>query len=210
MKIIRGVAAFLLSAGFGSMVHADTISVGGTITQSSQDGTGPAFNNPSLNNIVDSDAWRLSLAFDGTVIAPGTYNSLPGATLTIGDATAGAIESDFGFTSLTIAQVGGFDQFSLFGCLNTGGGCFVGNQISVSFQIAATDLNSFHALAVGLDQQHPLDLLEDDGTTDIQGSITSYSYAAQSSPVPEPSALSLLGEGLVFLGAASWNRLRLQ
>jgi hypothetical protein len=37
-------------------LHADTLTIGGAINQSTQDGTGPAVNNPSLNNISDGDS----------------------------------------------------------------------------------------------------------------------------------------------------------
>jgi hypothetical protein len=46
--------------------------------------------------------------------------------------------------------------------------------------------------ATGLDQPHPLDLLENDGATDIHGSITSYSNTGSVNAVPEPSPDVLL------------------
>jgi hypothetical protein len=49
---------------------ADTISFGGAIIQSTQEGTGPAINNSSLNNIQDFQAYTATLAFAGS-IAPG-------------------------------------------------------------------------------------------------------------------------------------------
>jgi hypothetical protein len=93
------------------------------------------------------------------------------------------------------------DDLSVLACLTTGSGCDQGNQLDANFQVLAADLNSQNALAVGLDQPHPLDLLEDDGVTDIHGNITSYSYTSQS-PVPEPSYLALLG---LMLAVVAWR-----
>jgi hypothetical protein len=62
-------------------------------------------------------------------------------------------------------------------------------------------LTSQNVTAIGLDQPHPLDLLEDDGVTDIQGSITGYSN------VPEPSLAGLLG--CLFVGLAAANRMQI-
>ena len=200
MKNLLKGSALLFVAAIGTAAYADSFSIGGTITQSSPEGTGPAFNNPSLNNVADGDTWMLSLPFDGAIRGPGTYSSLANSNPTFSDATAGASEGDVGFTSLSISQVGGLDAFSLFGCLNTGSGCFFGNDLSVSFQIAAADFSSSSAVAAGMDPPHPLDLLEDDGTTDIQGSITSYGYtAAAAAQTPESSSLYFLAEGLAFL-----------
>lgn len=205
MKTILGISALLLFTGFLTTAHADVISIGGHITQSSQDGTGPAMNNPSLNNIVDGDTWNLSFTFNGSALSPGVYDSLSIGNLMFFDTATGGAEAGFGTISLTVTQVGEFDEFSLLGCLNSGNSCWTGNQISASFSIAMADLNSKNALASGLDQPHPLDLLEDDGTTDIQGSISSYSYNTSTSPTPEPSTLAYFGEGLLLIGAGFWR-----
>ena len=208
MNRVTGVIALLL-AGFAHTALAGVITFGGAITQSTQDGTGPAANNSSLNNILDGDSWNVALAFDGAIPGPGTYSNLANASLTFSDPAAGANEASFGFISLTISEVFGLDQFSLLGCLTTGSACAAGNQLSATFEILAANLNSPGSVALGLDQPHPLDLLEDDGTTDIQGTITHYSYTAPPAPAPEPSAAVLLGFGLALLGAAHGRRLRL-
>jgi hypothetical protein len=55
-----------------------------------------------------------------------------------------------------------------------------------------TGLNSQNVTATELDQPHPLDLLEDDGNTEVQGGITGYSYVnTVTTPTPEPSSLRL-------------------
>jgi hypothetical protein len=46
-----------------------------------------------------------------------------------------------------------------------------------------------------------MDLLEDDGTTDIQGSITNYSYTAAAA-TPEPGTWMLTGLSLIGLAVA--------
>jgi hypothetical protein len=62
-----------------------------------------------------------------------------------------------------------------------------GNQLDGNFSIAAAGLNSQNVAATGMGLA-PLDLLEDDGVTDIHGSVTSYSETA----VPEPSSLVIM------------------
>ncbi len=130
--------------------------------------------------------------FTGLITAPGTYD-LTGGSLTFSVPTAPASEASFGSFSLTITANGGFDDFSFRGCLTTGSGCLAGNQLDANFRILATGLNAQNVMATGLDPPHPLDLLEDDGVTDIHGTITSYSYTGRVSAVPEPSLTVLLG-----------------
>jgi len=198
---VRLIAGMVLW-GSASVAAADVVSFGGTITQP-QDPANPATNNPTLNSIQFGDAYTVTLAFAGSITAPGTYN-LSSGTLTFTDAAAGAIESSFGLISLTITANGTFDDFSLLGCLTTGGGCLVGNQLDASFRIPATSLNLQNVAAIGLDQPHPLDLLEDDGSTDIHGSIVTYSYTPT---VPEPSSALLVCVGLAVVAAQASRRL---
>jgi len=173
-----------------------TIVFSGAITQSTSDGTGPAFSNLSLNKIQDLDAYTVTLVFPGTITVPGTYG-LAGASLTFDDPAAPATETSLGSISLTINESAGLDQFSLLACLTSGGGCAAGNQLEASFEIPAALLNSLNVAATGLDQPHPLDLLEDDGVTDIHGSITTYSGPASAVPEPSPTAvLACLSAGL--------------
>lgn len=181
-----------------AVAKADGMSVTGSITQSTSDGTGPAVSNPSLNNIADGDSFTITLNFPGSVSAPGTYN-FTGGTLVFSDPAAPASEDSFDAISLTVALDGSSDDISLLGCLTTGDGCLVGNYLSLNFAIPFADLNSPSAPAMlisGLSP--PLDLLEDDGTTDIQGNVASYS---STSPVvtPEPASITLVGCGLIAL-----------
>jgi hypothetical protein len=185
----------------GCAAKGGTITFSGAITQSTLDGTGPAVNNPSLNNIQDLQTYTVTLVFPGTITTPGLYD-LTGSSLLLDDTAAGANETSFSSIFLTITASGSFDQFSLLACLTSGGGCGAGNQLDANFDIPAAMLNSQSVAAIGLDQPHPLDLLEDDGTTDIHGSITAYTGPA--SAVPEPSPAVML---FCFLAAlASANR----
>jgi hypothetical protein len=197
--LLLGIAAVAL---LSSPVYADTIVIGGSITQSTGDGTGPAENNPSLNNIQDGDPFLLALHLPSSITGPGLYD-LTGTSLTFSDPLASATETAFGSISLSISVSSGVDQISLFACLTSGSGCNFGNQLSASFSIPSSQLNSTNVGAAGLDEPHPLDLLEDDGVTDIQGATAQYSYT---SAVPLPDTLSLLLCGLAGLFAA----LRLQ
>jgi len=178
---------------------ADTIVFGGAITQSTADGTGPASNNPSLNGILDGDVYTLTLDLTGLIDSAGTYTNFTGATFT--DLSSPATETSFGPISLTISADGSYDDFSLLACLSTGSDCFAGNQLTANFQILATDLNNLNAPAQAMALLTPLDLLEDDGVTDIHGTVTSYSYAPANA-VPEPSSLPLAG-ALLFAALAA-------
>jgi hypothetical protein len=195
MKNVRSVfSTIFVVCCLAIFVNADTITFSGTITQP-QDNTNPATNNPALNNIALGDAYSVTLDFSGSITGAGFYD-LTGSTLIFSDPAAPASESDFGTITLNVASNGIFYDISLLGCVNSGSGCVVGNQVSANLEILATDLNAFGASAIGLDQPHPLDLLEDDGSTDIHASIDTYSYTRSTSQVPEPSSLVLIGSAL--------------
>lgn len=183
------------------MSPADTIVFSGAITQSVPDGTGPAVSNPSLNNIRDGDIYTVTFSFPGAIIP----SIVPSPNLVFTDSTHPASESSFFILNLSVIADGTFDDFSLLACL-TGGGCAFGNQMTANFKIPAALLHSQNVAAIGLDQPHPLDLLEDEDTDtplDIHGSITSYSYISSAAAVPEPSSFALLGLGLLTLVAAN-------
>lgn len=190
-----------------NMAFADTISFSGLITQSTSDGTGPAVNNLSLNGIADGDAFLVTLNFTGAITSAGTF-PLAGATVSFTDAAALASETDFSSASFTVSPNGAFTDLSFLGCLNTGSGCLFGNMLTANFEIAAGMLNSQNVPATTIFGLSPaMDLLEDDGTTDIQGTVTSYSYVgASQTAVPEPSeALPLC---LLIAGMACVRKFR--
>jgi hypothetical protein len=195
----------LLAVMCAPKAYATEITVIGTISQSTQDGTGPAVNNPSLNNIADGQAYILNLDFAGSITGPGTYD-LTGGSLVFSDLAASASESSFTSVSLTVSPAGSSDDISLFSCLSTGGGCLIGNSLSLNFAIPSGDLNSLIAPATTISGlSPPLDLLEDDGTTDIQANVSSYSYIATT---PEPTSIALCGSGLLALALAQRKRQR--
>jgi len=190
----------LSSLALANAAFADVIQFNGIITQSTADGTGPAVNNPLLNAILDGDPFAVALTFPVSITAPSpAAHDLTGATLVFTDQSQPGTESSFGSISLTVSANGVFDTVSLLACLTTGSGCAVGNQLTASFQIPAAMLNSQNVAAAGLDQPHPLDLLEDDGTTDIHGSIDQYSYRGASA-VPEPSQFAYVGCVVAAIG----------
>jgi hypothetical protein len=183
--------------------YADTITVGGAITQSPSDSGTPAVNNPSLNGMTDGDAYTVTLSFTGSITAPGTYNlatGLSGASLAFSDATASASETAFDYanSSLSITETAGVDYFTLLGCLTTGTSCATGNELDLYFNIPAGNLNSQNVTASATPLlTPPLELLEDDGATNVFGTATTYSYTAPA--VPEPGSLLLAGLGLLAL-----------
>lgn len=194
--------SFVLILVCSHPVDADTITLGGTITQSTQDGTGPAVNNVSLNAIKDGDTYLLSLDFTGSITAAGSYNLDP-FSLSFTDSSAHAVESAFGSVNLTFTSSETLYDVSMLACLTTGTtGCAASNQLALNFAIPVVGLNSQSVAAHSLPLLTPFDLLEDDGTTDIQASVTSYSYT---SPVPEPGSILLLASGCM---AITWVKIR--
>jgi len=191
-------------------VYADTITVSGAITQSTADGTGPAVNNTSLNNIRDQSTYTVTLDFTGSISGLGTYDlatNVSGASMVFSDASAPATETAFDYANSTIhiTQSAGVDTFYWLGCLTTGSGCTVGNQLDLYFTIPSADLNSQNVLTGPVTGQKPFELLEDDGVTDIQGTITTYSYTTSPSPVSEPGTFAFFASGLASLAALRWR-----
>ena len=203
MPIGQMLMAILAVCGFARHASADQIVFGGLITQSTLDGTGPAVNNPALNNILDGDVYDVTLGFTGSITSPGTF-ALTGATLLFSDPSAPAAESSFSSASLSVSTDGSLYDISLLGCLSTGSGCLLGNELDANFQIPTAGLNSQNVTARAIPGLNPsLDLLEDDGITDIQGSVTKYSYS-RATATPEPSTIV----PLTILALLAWMRLR--
>lgn len=184
---------------------AATITFSGVVTQSTQDGTGPAINNPALNGIIDGDLYTVNVSFTGTLSGIGSYNPLPNASVVFSD---GSI-SETAFTSayLTVSPEADPSRFdiSFLGCLSTGSGCFVGNSLSANFSVAASGFGSSGEAATAISGLFPpLDLLEDDGTTDIQASVTDFSNpGASAAPEPSTAVALFLGFGLLLLSQAA-------
>lgn len=199
----RGACLALLLFGIARLATADAITISGVITQSTSDGTGPAGANSSLNNILDGDAYSITLGFAGSITAPGTY-TLASPTLLFSDLSAPAAEGSFDSVSLSVAVQGSSYDVSLLGCLTTGIDCFAGNELDLNFLIPIAGLNSQNVAALPIFGLLPLDLLEDDGVTDIHGSVEKYSYTGPAGAVPESGSAWLLG--LSLAGAAAVRR----
>lgn len=162
---------------------ANVITFGGQITQSTADGTGPASNNPALNGISDGDPFTVTVTLPGTVSGLGSYNPLPGATVAFTDASISETAFASAFLTVSADADPSLYDISFLACLSTGSGCNVGNSLSANFAVAAADFGSASASAGAIAGLYPpVDLLEDDGITDIQGTVTNFSNA------PEPSA----------------------
>jgi len=190
------MALVLLAVGSAA---GGTVTFTGSITQATSDGTGPAGNNTSLNSIQDNDFYSVTLVFPGSITSSGTFD-LTGSSFVFSVPNRSVTESAFDSISLTVISNGAFDDLSILACLTTGSGCSFGNQLTANFEILAASLNGTGVAATGLDQPHPLDLLEDDGLTDIHGTIENYSYTGAAS-VPEPSTAALAALALVALAA---------
>ncbi len=179
---------------FCGLAQGGSIILTGSITQSTADTGVPATQNLSLNNIADGDAYTAQLSFNAGINMPGTFSL---TSLSFIDSTAGATETAFISGSLTITQVGAIDQFDVLGCLAD---CALGNQFALEFSIPALQLNSSVA-ASAIPALLPMDLLEDDGSTDIQGSVQQFTYQGPVSAKPEPGVLCLVGVSLLTIGA---------
>lgn len=181
-------ALLFFSCVFAATAPASTITLTGSVTQSTVDGTGPALSNPSLNNITDGEIFTLTLSPATDFTGPGLY-VLTGSSLVFVVPAASATEGNFDVITLAVNRNGSFDDFSLLACL-TATDCTSGNELTANFRIAAANIDGTAVPVTDLDQPHPLDLLEDDGTTDLHASISTYTNTAQSL-LPEPNFLPL-------------------
>ena len=150
----------------------------------------------SLNAIQDGDQYSVTLDFTGPLTTPGAFNPLTGATLAFIDAKRGVTEAGFDSVDLTVTPNGSFADISLLGCLTTGTSCALGNELDANFAIPDSQLNAKVWTGQVIAGLLPLDLLEDDGSTDIQGTVGTVSA------VPEPAQIWLLGAAI---SAALWR-----
>jgi hypothetical protein len=74
------LVAALATWGAAGQASAEEITFGGEITQSTQDGTGPAVNNPSLNGIKDGDFYTMTHCGGSTSMNCGFHRRNAGAT----------------------------------------------------------------------------------------------------------------------------------
>jgi hypothetical protein len=170
--------------------------VTGVVTQDLADAGATAVANPSLDNVADGDPFTVTLTFSGDITAPGGPFTL--TSMLFSDSTAGASEGAFISGSMTITDVTGMDQFSVLGCLVDPVSCSQGNELDLNFQIPSAGLNQTGVSAQFIPALLPLDLLEDGGNTEIQGSLSGYSYAS-TAQVPEPSTVLLFAASLAGL-----------
>lgn len=191
--MFRFIAIPIVVLSVGLAGFADSITLTGVITQSQNDQPGnPAVNNPTLNNINDSEAYSLALNFDGPITTAGSFALTGGLFSDPNDPVGNGTESGFSSGTLVITQSGGTDTFAGQLCLS-GFVCNTGNELDLNFKIPASGLNASNVGAQAIPDLFPLDLLEDGGSTDIHASVTTYSYT---SSVPEPSSLVLLVSGI--------------
>ena len=182
--------------------HAASITLSGTISQNTQDVGVPALANPSLNSIVDGDPFTVMLNFASSLASSANFAT---TSLLFSDASAGASESGFLSGQVTVSPSGGFAEFSVLGCLAS---CLTGNQLALEFQIPAGSLTSALANVQPIPALLPMDLLEDDGSTDIQGALSTYSYSGLAVSTPEPSTVGLVAVGSACLFLTRRNQVQ--
>lgn len=212
LRLLRTFVSALLVCAAVSL-HADSIAITGQIYSVTVNN--PPSNASLLN--VGLDPFSAVLTFNlpdpasGTPFPGGNTYALPGATLQFSDASAppsGASESNFDSITMTLFQSAGYDQFSVVARLPPDGNCSLGNELLLTFigpsgsLSGNTSTNIPHAAFTSQNGGiPPVELLEDSGATDIQGSVSTYTYTP-SSPVPEPASFVLLGSGVL-----AWRRL---
>lgn len=205
MKWIARLAVLCAAGCLATWARADTIYLDGAVTQDLNDSGETAVNNPSLNNILDGDLFTITLTFNGAATVPGSINLV---SVLFEDNSQPASEGGFISGTMVIAADSGNDDFEVLGCLLDPVSCTQGNELDLNFQIPAAGLNEFGVtpqIIPGLTP--PVDLLEDYGSTEIQGSVTSYSYVPDAA-APEPASLVLLGSALLALMTTSlWRKL---
>lgn len=185
--------AILAVCALCGQAAADTYTFVGVVTQSDADASATSIDNPTLNNVADGDPFTMTLTFTGSLAGAGTFDLSTG-TLAFQDPKAPASETGFNSISLTLISDGAFFDFSLQGCLPTGSACDQGNQLDANFQILASQLHSPTPTPIPISGLLPFELLEDDGVTDIHGSLGS---------VPEPIQIVPMSAAI---GALVWYR----
>ncbi len=185
---IAAACVYLLASG---VAQGTMITLGGTVTQSPQDGGATAVANPALNNVVDADAFTIQLSFAGPIGGPG---AIPLTSVSFVDTTVSAYELGFISGTAVITTAGSMSQFAVVGCLISASSCLTGNQLALNFQVPTSSLTGSNISAQPIPALLAVDLLEDDGATEIQGTLSNYSYTGTTS-TPEPSTLTMIAIG---------------
>jgi len=185
-----------------SPARADIVQVTGTITQDLTDSGATAGSNPALEAIKDGDLYSVQLTFNGPILAPGVFSL---TSVQFKDLTHPVVENAFISGSMTITQSSGVDTFSALGCLIDAVTCLAGNQLDLNFEIPSSGLNMTGVAASAVPGIFPsMDLLEDGGSSDIHGTVTSYGLVAAA---PEPPARPIL---VAAAACILWRALRMK
>ena len=188
----------------GLTARADMILITGTVTQDLADSGETAIENPALDQINDGDAFTVRLDFAGSANDAGLTDT---SSVLFTDTTASVSENGFISGVMDVSLASGEDQFSVLACLLDPVSCTEGNQLDLNFQILATAFNQSGVAAQFIPGLTPaLDLLEDGGNTEIQGSISGYSYVATTTAAPEPSSLMFVGGAIACLSLLKRGR----
>jgi hypothetical protein len=189
-------ATCLLTLCLTGFAHAGSITLTGIVTQSTADSMVPAMSNPSLNNIADGDLFKITMNFAGLIGAPSSTSL---SYVAFADTTNAGGENAFISGKLVITQSAGVDQFFMLACLVDQNTCQQGNQLALNFALPQAQLQFGSATPQTIPGLLPMDLLEDSGSTDIQGTLTTYAFRESAAPTPEPTAFALTGLSLIGL-----------
>lgn len=181
-RVVLALACLLV---FAIGATADTITLSGSLFSVS---LGPAAFNPSLNGAQFGDQFIVQFTVTPPLASPGVY-AITSASFT--DLTASATETGIDTGTLNISASGSDFVFSGFACVQAGN-CSTGNELDLNFSVPQSLLLSA-ASTTSVPGLKDFELLEDDGATDLIGSLTSYQT------VPEPSSALLLFSGITAI-----------
>jgi hypothetical protein len=183
VAVRRAVFAIACILFFVTAGSADTITLSGSLFSVS---LGPSIFNPSLNSAQFGDEFMLQFTVVPSLAGPGVY-SMTGASFT--DVTASASETAIQSGTLSVSAAGSDLVFSGFACVQSGS-CSTGNELDLNFSIPQSLLIS-SASTMSVFGLKDFELLEDDGATDLIGSLTRYQA------IPEPSSALLIVSGII-------------
>lgn len=173
----------------------------GAITQGIAELGGAPVANPTLASVTIGDPFTVTLSLP---VSPGDSGTYPLAAILFTDTLQNVSESAFISGTLIITTDGTTDYLTVLACLIDSVSCAAGNQLALNLTIPFGKTTAAGVSAGAVPGLLPLDLLEDNGLTDIHGAITTYAFSAPAAATPEPATALLAA--LALGGLAALNK----